>query len=82
MLNLMQNGFVKLASHLQAHCQSPTSPRSNQNFVKELANFKGRILKFFSLAPSQENFYYTTNSKKIIYQDSFLVPRQINKACP
>jgi hypothetical protein len=24
-------------THLQAHCQSPTSQRSNQSFVKELA---------------------------------------------
>jgi len=24
-------------THLQAHCQSPTSKRYNQNFVKELA---------------------------------------------
>jgi len=60
----------------------PHKPILSQSFGKELANSKGEILKFFSIAPSQENFYNMTNPKKFIYQDSFLVPRQINKAWP
>jgi hypothetical protein len=27
-----------MPAHLQAHCQSPTSQRYDQSFVKELAN--------------------------------------------
>jgi hypothetical protein len=33
MIELIQNS----QPYLQAHCQSPTSQRSNQSFVKELA---------------------------------------------
>jgi hypothetical protein len=36
---------------LQAHCQSPTSQRYNQSFVKELAKpAQEKISKFFSHA--------------------------------
>jgi beta-phosphoglucomutase-like phosphatase (HAD superfamily) len=35
--NLFPGVFNFLSSFLQAHCQSPTSQRYNQSFVKELA---------------------------------------------
>jgi hypothetical protein len=36
----------KKPSHLQAHCQSPTSQRYNQSFVKELAKPAQRKIVF------------------------------------
>jgi superfamily I DNA and RNA helicase len=40
---------------LQAHCQNPTSQRSKQSFVKELASQpKRRISKFFSHAKKKK----------------------------
>jgi len=35
-----------MPTHLQAHCQSPTSQRYDQNFVKELAKPKQRKIVF------------------------------------
>jgi hypothetical protein len=38
--------MIKIPSHLQAHCQSPTSQRFNQSFVKELAKPAQRKIVF------------------------------------
>jgi len=43
-------------THLQAHCQSPTSQRFNQSFVKELAK-PARVTAFqdgFRIAHAQK----------------------------
>jgi hypothetical protein len=39
--------------YLQAHCQSPASPRSDQSFVKEIAKPKQKKL-FFKNFPTLE----------------------------
>jgi predicted metal-dependent RNase len=47
---------------LQAHCQSPTSHRSNQSFVKELAKPTQRKIVFKKFPdPSKKNKNATHN---------------------
>jgi len=40
---------------MQAHCQSPTSQRSNQNFVKELAKPTQDKIVFKKIPDLQKN---------------------------
>lgn len=48
--------------YLQAHCQSPTSPSSNQSFVKELAKpTQGEIVfKISNPSKSKKHIAQTT----------------------
>jgi len=46
---------------LQAHCQSRTSPSTDQSFVKELAKPTQRKIELKKISFSSENEKYTTS---------------------
>jgi len=50
---MKSNAQCQRIPYLQAHCQSPTSQRYDQSFVKELAKPTQKEFQYFSL-PSQK----------------------------